>query len=655
MAEKKIEVIIEAVDNASKPLEQVGKTIAQQQQSLQSYGKAMAAVGVGFGVLGKLSLDLGKDLIASSNEMEQQRVSFETLTGSVQQGRKTLQELLDFASKTPFEIPQIMEQSKRLLAMGTSASDLIPVFKSLGDIASGVGMEKLPQLVLAFGQIQARGRLMGTELRQLTEAGFNLADAMGISNEKLTELVEDKAVSFEDVKNAMVSVTQEGGRFYNMMQNQAGTTAGKLSNLSDSVFRLKSAIGDQLRPAVTGIVDALIPFISTLATFAQKNPELVKAITIFIGVLTTLGVVVGIVGAAILLFTASFGGLALTIGGVIVAIAALVAVGYMIMHHWEQLRTMASQIWSTIVTTITGWVTTMGTMIQQALLTVQTFFVNIWLAIQAWFIAFWQNLTQNILFQLLMNVVLLIISIGALILELFRFTWTAITAVIEIALYAIAAVIQAVLTAVWSFISAIFTMIKAFILTIWNAIKDDVMRILNAIKAFIELIFNAIFTFVSGIMEKIRSWIKTKIDESAEAIRSGVENMKSFFNSLLGVINSVIDKFRSMADAARDALSAARNAISGAVGNIKDRLGFQHGGVIPGSFNQPVPAILHGGERIVSRTGVDANQGSGGGGGPINIIIEGDVNSMDTLDKIIAAVSAATGRENELARLGVAI
>jgi hypothetical protein len=121
----------------------------------------------------------------------------------------------------------------------------------------------------------------------------------------------------------------------------------------------------------------------------------------------------------------------------------------------------------------------------------------------------------------------------------------------------------------------------------------------------------------------------------------------------MGVFNSIRDSIQGVINK----LGELAGRVGDGVGSIKGKLGFQHGGVIPGAFNQPVPAILHGGERIVPRTGVDVNPGRSGGsnGGPVNVIIEGDVNSIDTLDRIVEAVKSAIGRDNELAQLGVAV
>lgn len=128
-------------------------------------------------VAGGLAL-MAKSALNSAASFEQNRIAFETMLGSAEEARKLLKEISDFAMKTPFELPQLVEGSKKLLAYNVAAKDIIPTMKMLGDITSGVGVEKMPQLILAFGQVKAATKLTGMELRQFSEAGVPLLQAL---------------------------------------------------------------------------------------------------------------------------------------------------------------------------------------------------------------------------------------------------------------------------------------------------------------------------------------------------------------------------------------------------------------------------------------------------------------------------------------------
>lgn len=532
-----MEIIISANDQASEVMKRISDNTGKLQSSIQKVGIAFTAIGGATGIAAKGFID-------AASEMEQQRVAFETLTGSVDTGRKTLEDLTNFAAQTPFEIPGILEQSKRLLAMGTSVEDLIPTFKALGDISSGVGMEKLPQLVLAFGQIQAKGRLMGTELRQLTEAGFNLADAMGVSNKELEEMVSNGDVSFEDVRQAMIGTTEEGGRFHNLMQEQADTTAGKVSNMNDNFFKLRAAMGEALLPAVNNLAEALLPLVQSLSNWAKENPVIVEALVAF-------GLALGVIGTMMMVLTPLIFAFAFGMGAVVapivlvgVAIAALIAIGVVLISHWDQVKAFAMQTWETIKT----------------------------------------------------------------------------------------------------FISTKWNEIRTKILSTLVEIKNSVKEKFELIKSSVTEKLNMVKEKVSEILEEVKNYFRSKLDSAWSSVSSFGGRVIGVFDSIRNAIQGVINKIGELASKVGEGL-----------GSIRGKLGFQHGGVIPGSYNQPVPAVLHGGERVIPRVGTDVNGGSGGGSGTVNIIIEGDVNSIDTLERIVEAVKSSIGRDNELAQYGVAI
>lgn len=505
-ATKTLQIIIQAKDEATKQLQGFSKQLQDLSPNVKTLGIGLAALGVG-------AVAAGKSFVEAAGFVQMQRTAFRTLIGDVELAEKTYSDLVNFAAKTPFQIPEILEQSKRLLAMGTEAKDLTKTFGMLGDVASGVGMEKLPQLVLAFGQIQAKGRLMGTELRQLTEAGFNLADAMGISNEKLDQLVTDKAVKFEDVRKAFESVTGEGGRFHGLMEQLNQTTPGQISNLSDNFFKLKAALGDALVPAVNTLLEALIPLVQQFALFAKDNPQLVVGITALALILGTIGTVLLVVGPIV----AGFTGLVSLLSGAI---------------------TFATTVITTIVGILGGPLT------------------------------------------------LIILAVMALV-ALFTLAWK----------------------------------------NNWFGIRDVVNNVVVWFK------------------DTAVPWIK----QAFETVKSAVKSIHDFFvdkfNAIKAVINSVIDAISNLINKAKQ----VGGSVAGAAG-----LKFQHGGFVPGGSGDAVPAILHGGERVVPRTGMDVNNG-GGGGMNVSLNFTGAI-SLDNesrVQELADKISDMLSRQNELASKGV--
>jgi len=506
MADKKLKIIIEAVDKASKELKKIQDETGELHINLKKVATAAGAMGV---AVGAATVAIAKTSIQAASEIEQFRVAFQTLVGDVQQGNRAFEALQEFAIKTPFDFKEVAEGSKRLLAMGTAVEDLIPTFSMLGDVAGGVGIEKLPQLILAFGQIQAKGRLMGSELRQLTEAGFNLADALGITNAELEDMISRGEISFEDVKQGFINVTEEGGRFHGLMQAQSKTTAGQMQALQESTYLLKAALGDALLPAVTTLIEAITPLVLRFTEWAKQNPELVA--TIF-----AIGAVLGVLGAIMLTLTAITFVLGATIGGIAVPILA------------------------------------------------------------------------------------------------------------------VAGLIISVLIAAIVFLIKNWDLLKANIESIWIQIQYVIRTAIDNIKSAIETWFGN---------------LKAQFSQSLDSIKNKVSG---WVGSITGFFDTIIGKIRDAIGALKDFLGLNSKAGGESYSH------YQHGGTIPGAFNQPVPIIAHGGERIIPKTGTDVNTG-GGGGVTLNLTIQGDVNSEDMLDRIVDSVKSALGRDNELAAQGVSV
>lgn len=179
MDERTLQIVLKARDDASHVIRRVG---AEAESGLQKIGSGFGSLvksstAGSVALAGALTLT-GKSILNVASDMEQAKIAFTTFLGSSEAASKSLKELSDFAKVTPFTFPTVTEAARRLLAYNVQAKDLIPTLRMLGDISSGVGTEKLPQLILAFGQVKAATRLTGMELRQFSEAGVPLLQAL---------------------------------------------------------------------------------------------------------------------------------------------------------------------------------------------------------------------------------------------------------------------------------------------------------------------------------------------------------------------------------------------------------------------------------------------------------------------------------------------
>lgn len=193
---------------------------------------------------------LGAAAVRSAAQMEQNRVAFTTLLKSAEKAKRFLTAMEKFAATTPFELPGVLAASKRLLAFGFSAEQVLPILRAVGDSAAalGLGEDGIQRMTLAIGQMQAKGKIQAQEMLQLAEAGVPawelLAKAIGVDIPTAMKMAEQGQISAAQGIQAIVAGMNT--KFSGMMEAQAQTINGIMSNIRDSVGQTMTAIGDDI-------------------------------------------------------------------------------------------------------------------------------------------------------------------------------------------------------------------------------------------------------------------------------------------------------------------------------------------------------------------------------------------------------------------------
>lgn len=229
----------------------VRQATSEMQPMLQRLS-ALAATYLSFRSIGGLA--------SITNEFTQGKISLEVFTGSAEQAASVLGEIRSFAADSPLSFGDAIKASTTMLAFGSAAESVVPKLRMLGDISGG-NAERFQSLSLAFSQTQAAGRLMGQEVLQFVNAGFNplqqISEDTGISMGVLKKRMEEGAISFEMVEEAMRSATSEGGRFYGMTEKQANTAGGAVNQLVSASRELAAQFGSVFEPAVRDVAKSL--------------------------------------------------------------------------------------------------------------------------------------------------------------------------------------------------------------------------------------------------------------------------------------------------------------------------------------------------------------------------------------------------------------
>lgn len=227
-------------------------------------------------------------------ELQKTELFFNTLTGSVEKGTKLFNELKEFANATPFSNQALNRNAQVLLAFGQESDTVTNTLRTLGDVAAG-DQEKLRLITLAFSQIQAAGRLMGQDLLQLINAGFNplqeISDATGLSMLELKKRMSQGQISANLVTKAFQRATGPGGRFHNLTLQMADTLSGRWSTAIGKAETQVGEFGKSMEGIFAPFLEAIIQAIDLI----EKYRKFIFPVAAALGAMLT--VIVGIVGA----------------------------------------------------------------------------------------------------------------------------------------------------------------------------------------------------------------------------------------------------------------------------------------------------------------------------------------------------------------------
>lgn len=293
-------------DKASKNVDKVNQSLNKTKKSAEGLQGAMRAVGGALFL--RKTLDIVENMVDLSGTFEQTTVAFEVMLGSAEKAKNMLQEIEDFSLVTPFTPEALTQNAKLLLNFGTAAEKILPSLKMLGDIAAG-DQKKLNSLTLAFAQSSSVGRLMGQDLLQMINAGFNplqiISKKTGKTMMQLKKEMEKGLISFDMVQDAFKSATEEGGIFHNMMNRMSKTWNGLVSTFQGFKGLIFRKIGDVFTTAfkpilkmINNVMKSLVEFFATERGMAVLKIAVIALSSVFSVVL------VGTIWAAVAAATA---------------------------------------------------------------------------------------------------------------------------------------------------------------------------------------------------------------------------------------------------------------------------------------------------------------------------------------------------------------
>lgn len=246
--------------------------------AMQRFMATLGKIGVGVSLAG-----LVKRIAQTRGEFQQLEVAFTTLLQSKEKADALMSQMVDLAAKTPFDLQGVASGARQLLAYGFAAEDITDTLTRLGNVAAGLGLN-LQDLTWLYGTTAVQGRLYTRDLMQFQTRGIDLsgelATMLGKTSAEISQMVTEGKIGFPEVQKAIESMTNEGGKFYNLMQESSKTITGLISNLGDAIDTMFNEIGKSQEGVIAGVLQGTISLV--------ENYE--KVLNILIPLVATYGV-----------------------------------------------------------------------------------------------------------------------------------------------------------------------------------------------------------------------------------------------------------------------------------------------------------------------------------------------------------------------------
>jgi hypothetical protein len=283
--------------NMRNDISSLTNSLQTQGSQIESFAGKAAAAAAGF-FSTQAAIGFVKSMVEVRGEFQQIGIAFTTMLGSKEKADQLMAEAVKLAAITPFTLKDVASGAKQLLAYGFGAQDVTKNLTMLGNVASGVGAQ-LGDLTYLYGTLKSQGRAYAVDIRQFAGRGIpiyeELAKVLKINKNQVLDYVSAGKVGFPQVEKAFQNMSGQGGKFFNLMQEQSKSLTGQLSNLSDAWDRMLNSLGQSQEGIIGDGIQAAIALVD--------NYQMV------IDIIELLAITYGSYRAALLLTTAVTSGL----------------------------------------------------------------------------------------------------------------------------------------------------------------------------------------------------------------------------------------------------------------------------------------------------------------------------------------------------------
>lgn len=261
-------------------------------ESVQNFGNANQA-GIFDGIAGAVTkgnlvatalekvgsavVDAGKSAVSTgvdyNSQMEQYTVAFTNMLGSADKAESALNQIKQDAAKTPFDTAGLVKANQLLISTGVDAQSARNVVMALGDAvkATGGGNDELSRMAQNLQQVKNAGKATSADIKQFAYAGIDVYGILADYTGKSTADVQKMTISYDLLTNALLSASEEGGRYFGAMETQSQTLDGRISTLKDNATQLAGALTEGLASTEGELVNVATGWVQELTDSLQTG------------------------------------------------------------------------------------------------------------------------------------------------------------------------------------------------------------------------------------------------------------------------------------------------------------------------------------------------------------------------------------------------
>ena len=229
-----------------------------------------------------------KSVVSAGTTVENATTGLTTLLGDAGEATRVVQNTMEDATKTPFAFEGLLSANKALIGAGVGAdkarADVLNLANAIS--ATGGGDAELGRMVVNLQQISNTGKATAQDIKQFAFAGINIYKVLSEATGQPIEKVKEMGVSYDMLTMALEKAHDKGGIYYNGLENMAGNTSVRISNVGDAMFQFMNDVFVSSKPMIDGVLNGILDLISgikSLIGFFKENIEVVKTVGVFLG------------------------------------------------------------------------------------------------------------------------------------------------------------------------------------------------------------------------------------------------------------------------------------------------------------------------------------------------------------------------------------